>query len=100
MWAWGARCSRCVNRRRLAARVVTESSDCIEQLHPMPECRDAKLLQVLLRKARKNGLVYLILAECCLILPEAQAPQPDHNVHGEAQILLAAYHLAGGTGFA
>ena len=34
-----------------------------------------------MRQARKNRLVYLILAECRLILPEAQAPQPDHNVH-------------------
>ena len=50
----------------------------------MPECRDAKLLQVLFRQARKNRLVYLILAECRLILPEAQAPQPDHNVHDGA----------------
>ena len=24
------------------------------------------------------------LAECCLILSEAQAPQPDHNVHDGA----------------
>ena len=36
------------------------------------------------RQARKNRLVYLILAECRLILPEAQAPQPDHNVHDGA----------------
>ena len=47
----------------------------------MPECRDAKLPEVLVRQARKDGLVYLIFAECRLILPEAQAPQPDHNVH-------------------
>ena len=33
---------------------------------------DAKLLQVLCRQARKNRLVYLIFAECSLILPEAQ----------------------------
>ena len=37
-----------------------------------------------MRQARKNRLVYLILAECRLILPEAQAPQPDHNVHDGA----------------
>ena len=79
--AWGTRRGRCVNGGRLAARVVTQSSDGIEQLHAMPECGDAKLLQVLCRQARKNRLVYLILAECRLVLPEAQAPQPDHNVH-------------------
>jgi hypothetical protein len=34
------------------------------------------------RRAGISGvrLVYLILAESRLILPEAQAPQPDHNV--------------------
>ena len=46
---------------------------------------DAKLLQVLVRQARENRLVYLIFAECSLILPEAQAPQPDHNVHDGAR---------------
>ena len=66
------------------ARVVTQSSDSIEQLQPVPDCCDAKLLQVLVRQARENRLVYLILAECRLILPEAQAPQPDHNVHDGA----------------
>ena len=50
----------------------------------MPDCCDAKLLEGLVRQARKNRLVYLVLAECRLILPEAQAPQPDHNVHDEA----------------
>ena len=50
----------------------------------MPERGDAKLLQVLRRQARKNRLVYLVLAECRLVLPEAQAPQPDHNVHDGA----------------
>ena len=43
--------------------------------------RNAKLLQVLVRQARENRLVYVILAEDRLVLPEAQAPQPDHNVH-------------------
>jgi hypothetical protein len=42
---------------------------------------DAKLLQGLVRKARKNCLVYVILAEGRLILPETQAPQPDYDVH-------------------
>jgi hypothetical protein len=36
------------------------------------------------RQARKDGLVYLILVECRLVPPEAQAPQPDHNVHSGA----------------
>ena len=47
----------------------------------MPKCRNAKLLQVLVRQARENRLVYVIIAEDPLILPEAKAPEPDHNVH-------------------
>ena len=47
----------------------------------MPDCCDAKLLERLVRQARENRLVYLIVAECRLILPEDQAPQLDHNVH-------------------
>ena len=47
----------------------------------MPDRGDAKLLQGLVRQARKNRLVDVIFAECRLILSEAQAPQPDHNVH-------------------
>jgi hypothetical protein len=42
---------------------------------------DTKLLQVLVRQARENRLVYVIVAEDRLVLPEAQAPQPDHDVH-------------------
>ena len=46
-----------------------------------PSDGDAKLLQVLVRQARENRLVYVILAEDRLVLSEAKAPQPDHNVH-------------------
>ena len=42
---------------------------------------DAKLLQVLVRQARENRLVYVVLAENGLILSEAKGPQPDHDVH-------------------
>jgi hypothetical protein len=51
----------------------------------VPDSRDAKLLQVLSRQARKNRFVNLILAERSLILSKAKAPQPDHDVHDEAQ---------------
>ena len=78
-------CRRTGTSRRCRAFVSTQSCDGIEELDAMPECCDAKLFQVLRRQARKNRLVYLILAECCLILPEAQAPQPDHNVHSCAR---------------
>ena len=50
----------------------------------MPKRLDAKLLQVLVRQAWENRLVYVILAEDRLVLREAQAPQPDHNVHDSA----------------
>jgi hypothetical protein len=46
------------------------------------DCGDAKLLQRLVRQAGENRLVYVIFAECRLIPTEAQAPQPEHNVHG------------------
>ena len=76
------RSTRSLRQRRAAYRSrPTQSSDSIEQLQSVPDCRDAKLLQGLVRQARKDRLVYLILAECRLILPEAQAPQPDHDVH-------------------
>ena len=84
MCAFGTRRGRSVNGGRLAARVVTQSSDGLQQLHAVPECCDAKLLEVLFRQARENRLVYLVLAECRLVLFEAQAPQPDHNVHDGA----------------
>ena len=44
-------------------------------------CCDAKLLQGLVRQARKNRLVYLVLAECDLVLFEPKAPQPTPDVH-------------------
>ena len=50
----------------------------------MPDCCDPKLLQGLVRQARENRLVYLILTEGRLVLPEAQAPQPDDDVHDGA----------------
>jgi hypothetical protein len=50
-----------------------------------PTSTDApSLLQVLSRQIGQDRLIYLVLAECRLILPEAQAPQPDHNVHDGA----------------
>src|SRR5262249_42238111 len=63
------------------ARVATQSSDGIQQLHTVTKRGDAKLLQVLVRQARENRLVYVILAEDRLILPETKAPQPDHHIH-------------------
>src|ERR1700739_3094379 len=81
MCAWGTRRGRCVNGWRLAARLVTQGSHRVQQLHAVPKRGDTKLLQVLVRQAWENRLVYVILAEDRLVLPEAKAPQPDHNVH-------------------
>jgi hypothetical protein len=44
------------------------------------------------RQARENRLVYVILAENRLVLREAQAPQPDHDVHNGAPKLMGALH--------
>ena len=46
--------------------------------------RDAKLLQVFSRQVRQNRVVDVVLAENSLVLSEAQAPQPDRDVHDEA----------------
>src|SRR5262249_53218299 len=80
-WAWGIRRGRYVKGRRLTVWVATQGSNGVQQLHTMPKRRDAKLLEVLVRQARQNRLVYVIFAENCLVLPKAQALQPDHNVH-------------------
>ena len=50
----------------------------------MSQGRDAEFFQVLGRQVRQDLFGYLILAECGLIFPEAQAPQPDHDVHDGA----------------
>jgi DNA-dependent RNA polymerase len=47
----------------------------------VPEGRDAKLLQVLCRQARKDRFIYLVVAERSLILSEAKAAQPEEDVH-------------------
>ena len=51
---------------------------------------DAEVLEVLRRQIGQNRFVYLILAECRLILPKAKAPQPDHNVHDGAPTIGVA----------
>jgi hypothetical protein len=49
---------------------------------------NAEVLEVLRRQIGQDRLVYLVLAERRLILPEAQAPEPDHHVHDGAQTKL------------
>ena len=50
----------------------------------MTDRGDAELLQVLFRQAWQDLFVYLVFAECRLILPETQAPQPNYDVHDGA----------------
>ena len=57
----------------------------------MPNCCDAKLLEGLMRQARKNRLVYLVLAEGGLVAFETQAPQPPTEVHDSALIQPKAH---------
>jgi len=79
-----------VGWRRWRARFCTERSNSVEQLEPMTNCRDAKLLKRLVRQARKDCLIYLILAERSLILPEAKRPQPTPDIHGSASACPSA----------
>src|SRR5262245_6511395 len=81
MGACATRCGCCIDGCRAGVRLGLQSGDGIKQLEPVTDRGDAKLLQSLMREAREKRLVYLILAECRLIPSEAQAPQPDHNVH-------------------
>ena len=64
----------------------------------MAQRGDAKLLEVLRRQVWEDRLVYLILAEYRLILSEAQAPQPDHNVHDGAYNRGVAHIICRGSG--
>src|SRR5262249_36385346 len=58
----------------------------------MPKDEDAQILQILGREARKEPFRNGVLAECRLILAEAQAPQPDHDVLDSALFRVAAHH--------
>ena len=48
---------------------------------------DAKLLEVLRREVGWDRLAYLVVAECRLILPEAQAPQPTSEAHHAPRVI-------------
>ena len=64
---------RSVSGRCSQSCIGAQSGNGIEELAAVPQRRDAKLLQVLSREVRENRLVYVILAEDRLVLPEAQA---------------------------
>ena len=91
MCAWGTRRCRCANGWRLAARVATQGSDSIQQLHTVPKRATPSSFRFSCVRLRKNRLVYVILAEYRLVLPEAKAPQPDHNIHCPRPQSMAAH---------
>ena len=63
----------------------------VQQLKPVPHRRDFKLLQSLMRQARKNRLINFVFAECLLVLFETKAPQPHCQVHDSA-LVARSYH--------
>src|ERR1700746_2613776 len=63
----------------------------------MPDRSDTKLLQVLRRQTREDGVVDVILAECRLILFEAKLPQPTSDVHGATLVRLPLHDPPGKT---
>src|SRR5580693_1638005 len=66
--------------RLFRVRITAQRSDGVEQRAAVPDKADAQILQVLRRQAWQDLLVDRIVAECSLILSEAEAPQPTVNV--------------------
>ena len=71
-------------------RVTAQRSDGVEQRAAVPDKADAQILQVLRRQAWQDLLVDRIVAECSLILSEAEAPQPTVDVQVQSPGLLSA----------
>ena len=61
-------------------RITAQRSDGVEQRAAVPDKADAQILQVPRRQAWQDFLVDRIVAECSLILSEAEASQPTVNV--------------------
>jgi hypothetical protein len=72
--ALGTGRGRHVSGGRVAALVGAQFSDSFQQHPAVTDRTNADFLQVLLRETREDSLVYLVLAECGLVLFEAQAP--------------------------
>ena len=69
----------------LGARIGAQSSDGVEEFTAVPDMPRRQVPSGPPRQARQNRLVYLVFAERRLILSEAKAPQPDHDVHDGAR---------------
>jgi hypothetical protein len=50
-------------------------------LPAMTDDCDAKILEILSRQLRQHRAVDFVVAECRLVLPKAEAPQPKPDVH-------------------
>ena len=87
---WPRRC-----RSGLHARVVTQSRDSIEQRTAVSQGRDAEFFQVLGRQVRQDLFGYLILAECSLILPEAQLSNQTTTSMTVPELSFEAHHPPG-----
>jgi hypothetical protein len=57
----------------------------------MPECRYAKLLQVLCRQAQQDRFVNLVLAEDRLVLSEASARRSTSVEGSRHQVAIVTY---------
>ena len=88
---------RCVNGWRLAARIATQSSDGIEQLTPVPECGDAKLLQVLCVRLGRTVSSISFSRNAASYFPRPRLRSQTTMSMGTPGLLLAAYHPASGT---
>jgi hypothetical protein len=65
--------------------MVAQRNDAVEEYPAMTNGTDADFLQVLLGQVWEDPLVNLVVAECRLVFFEAQAPQPDHDVHASVR---------------
>ena len=75
---------RHVSGGRVAAGIAAQHSDSFQEYPPVTDRTNADFLQVFLRETREDPLVYLVVAERRLVSFEAQAPQPNQDVHGGA----------------
>ena len=74
---------------------LTQSSDGIQELHTVTKRSDTKLLQVLVRQARENRLVYVILAEIASYFARPRLRSQTTTSMTVPTIGSGAHHLPG-----
>ena len=87
--AWDCGRSCYFERWVLPGRIAAQIGDSFQKHPAVTDWTYTYFLQVFLREAREDLLVYLVLAECRLISFEAQAPQPTSDIHGGAPASLS-----------